>query len=108
MVGKIVCWTVAFGCAALFYGIGVYAQRLQRPMSFWAGRAVDPATVTDTPAYNRENGIMWKRYSLWYAAAGVAEIWSEIAFLAILVLSATLGLALLIRSYRRICKKYST
>ena len=37
MVGKIIWWVVSFGCAVLFYSIGVYASRLAKPMWFWSG-----------------------------------------------------------------------
>ncbi|MBE6941630.1 MAG: hypothetical protein E7455_05060 [Ruminococcaceae bacterium] len=107
MAGKIIGWVVAFGCAILFYGIGVYAQKLEKPMWFWSGTEVDATKITDVAQYNAENATMWKWYSLWYVAAGVAQIWSSIAYAIILVLSCTVGLAILIRKYQRILKKYS-
>ena len=88
MAGKIIGWVVAFGCAILFYGIGVYAQKLEKPMWFWSGTEVDATKITDV-------------------AAGVAQIWSAIAYAIILVLSCTVGLAILIRTYQQISKKYS-
>lgn len=106
MAGKIICSIVAFGCAVLFYGIGAYAIRSKKPMSFWSGVAVDAATLTDVELYNQENGAMWKRYSLWYFAAGAAVFWSEIAFAILLGLSCSLGIGLLIASYTKIHKKY--
>ena len=107
LAGKIIGWIVSFGCAILFYSIGVYAQKREKPMWFWSGRPVDDAQITDVRQYNRENGVMWKLYSLWYVAAGVAEIWSEMVYLVILVLSVTAGLAILIRSYKKILQKYT-
>ena len=106
MIGKIICCVTVFGCAALFYGIGVFAEKSKTPMWFWSGSSVDAAQITDVQSYNRENAVMWKRYSLWYAAAGVAEFWNSIAFMVILILSCTVGLALLVRSYNRIFRKY--
>ena len=107
MAGKIIGWVVAFGCAILFYGIGVYAQKLEKPMWFWSGTEVDATKIKDVKQYNAENATMWKWYSLWYVAAGVAQIWSAIAYAIILVLSCTVGLAILIRTYQQISKKYS-
>ena len=107
MVGKIICLAVAFGCAALFYAIGRYAGKLDTPMGFWANAELDRDRITDVPGYNRENAVMWKGYSLWYAAAAVAALFSEIAFLILLVLSCTLGLWFLIWRYKTILKKYS-
>jgi len=106
MVGKIIWWIVSFGCTILFYSIGVYAQKLEKPMWFWSGSEVDASQITDVKKYNKENGIMWKLYSLWYFAAGLAEIWNTIAALIILVLSCTVGIVILIRSYKKIYEKY--
>ena len=106
MAGKIIWWAVSFGCAILFYCIGVYAQRLKKPMWFWSGTEVDPAQITDVSSYNRENGIMWKRYSLWYVASGVAEIWSELVAFILLMSSCSVGLVILICHYNKIYKKY--
>lgn len=107
MAGKIICWVVSFGCAVLFYSIGVYAQKREEPMWFWSGSRVSADQITDIKLYNKENGMMWKLYSLWYIAAGIAERWNSKVFLIILVLSCTVGLAWLICSYKRIYKKYS-
>ena len=107
MAGKIIMWIVSFGCAILFFSIGVYAQKLKKPMWFYSGSEVDASKITDVGQYNKENGIMWKLYSLWYFAAGVAGTWSDMALFALLILSCTVGLALLVWSYNRIFKKYS-
>lgn len=108
MAGKIIMWTVSFGCAILFFAIGVYAKKLKKPMWFWSGSEVDPSQIIDVKQYNKENGIMWQLYSLWYFAAGLAEIWNTIIALVLLVLSCTAGIAILIGSYNKIYKKYST
>lgn len=106
MAGKIIMWTVTFGCAILFFAIGVYAQKLKKPMWFWSGSEVDASKITDVTRYNKENGVMWQLYSLWYFAAGLAEFWNPIISLIFLVLSCTVGIALLIGSYNKIYKKY--
>jgi hypothetical protein len=95
-----------FGCAALFYGIGVYAQRIDKPMHFWSGTKVDPKQITDVERYNHENGVMWKLYSLWYVAAGLAQIWSMLVGVIILIGSCSIGLVLLILTYNKIYIKY--
>lgn len=106
MAGKIIMWLVSFGCAFLFFAIGVYARKLKKPMWFWSGSEVDASQITNVTQYNKENGIMWQLYSLWYLAAGLAEIWNTILALILLVLSCTVGIAILILSYNRIFKKY--
>jgi len=107
MAGRIIMCLVCFGCAVLFFAIGIYAQKREKPMWFWADTAVDASQITDIRQYNKENGILWKRYSLWFWAAGLAEFWNTLASVAVLVLGCTAGIALLIRGYNRIYKKYS-
>ena len=107
MSGKIIMFVVSFGCAILFFGIGIYAKRLKKPMWFWTGSEVDPSQITDIRQYNKEIGIMWQLYSLWYFATGIAEIWNSILALILLVLSCTVGIVFLIITYNKIYKKYS-
>lgn len=106
MIGRIIWWVTMFGCALLFWLIGVYAAGLKKPMWFWSGSSVDEASITDVKAYNRENAVMWKWYSLWYWAAGLAEFWNMTAALIILLLGCSVGIALLISTYLKIEKKY--
>ena len=106
MAGKIIMWVVCFGCAILFFAIGIYARKLKKPMWFWSGSEVPASQITDVAQYNKENGIMWQLYSLWYFAAGLAEIWSSLLAVIILVGSCTVGIVPLVYSYNKIYKKY--
>ena len=106
MAGAVIFIATAWGCAALFLGMGIFAERREKPMWFWSGTEVDASRIKDVRQYNRENAAMWKLYSLWYAAAGIAGIWNVIAFLIIISLGGTAGLALLIWRYKRIFEKY--
>ena len=106
MGGAIIWYVTIFGCAALFYGIGIYAKKLEKPMWFWSGSTVDPATISDIPAYNRENARMWKLYSIWYWVAGAAWIWSKTAALVALFLGCSVGIVILVGTFQRIEKKY--
>lgn len=107
MAETIIWYVTLFGTALTFFLIGIYAQKKTKPMWFWAGSEVDAARITDIPQYNKENGAMWKLYSLWFWAAGLAGIWSPVAALVLLALGCTVGLFFLIRQYRRIFQKYS-
>ena len=69
MVGKIIMLSVSLICGLLFFAIGIYARRLDKPMWFWSDSHVDPSRITDLKGYNKENGIMWQTYSLWYFAS---------------------------------------
>ena len=55
MVGKIIWWIVSYGCAILFFAIGVYALKRKKPMWFWSGTEVDASQITDIKQYNKEN-----------------------------------------------------
>lgn len=106
MAEKIIILVVCLGCWAVFFGIGVYAQRSKKPMWFWSGTEVKPWMITDIKSYNKENALMWKLYSLWYFAAGVAGIWNSTVVAVLLVASFLVGFPVLIATYDRIYKKY--
>lgn len=106
MAGTIIWCIVEFGCAILFFGIGVYAERREKPMWFWSGTSVDESKITDVKEYNKENARMWKLYSLWYFAAGIVYFWNEVIAITLLVLSCTVGIGILIATFNRIEKKY--
>ena len=59
MAGAIIWCVCVLGCAVLFCGIGVYAERSEKPMHFWSGSEVKPEEISDIPSYNRENARMW-------------------------------------------------
>ena len=106
MLGAVIWYVTTFACAALFIFIGIYASKREKPMWFWAGSEVDTATITDVKAYNRENGRMWKLYSLWFWTAGIAWAWDAVLATVILVLGGTVGIGILISTYLKIEKKY--
>ena len=97
-----------FGCAILFTIIGIYAYRSKTPMHFYSGTKVSPDEISDIPAYNKANCIMWILYSLWYWIAGLLYFFVPKVAVGILVLGAILGTILLIYCYSRIYKSYST
>ena len=103
----IVVWILCVGGAAtLFTGIGIYAMHRKDPMWFWAGSTVQPESITDIPAYNRENGWMWIIYSVPFWL-GVILGWRWPKFGGVTIaLACTVGIAWLIWRYQRILKKY--
>ena len=106
MAGLIIWCIVIFGCAFLFFGIGIYSEKREKPMHFWSGTSVDPSKISDVKAYNKENAKMWKLYSLWYFASGIIYFWNEGMAIAILVASCTVGMVILVATYNKIEKKY--
>ena len=99
-------------CAGSFYGIGIWASKRKEPMHFYSGTKVDPRTISDIPAYNRENAAMWKLFSIPFflaAACAVAGLWEKrLAILGIIILvaSSTAGIGWLLVRYNRILRKY--
>ena len=75
-------------------------------MWFWSGSSVSEDEISDIPAYNRANGIMWIVYSLvfWVSAfMGLKDISAAGIVLAVGCLG---GIPLLAISYSRIYRKY--
>lgn len=111
-IGTIILTAFCFAGGAVFFGIGVYAGRKKDPMNFWAGEQIAPESVTDIPAYNRQNALMWKWYSLSYFLTGLCallSIWSRgwnYICLGVLVLGCCGGMIAVICRYRNIRRKY--
>ena len=106
MAGIIIWCITVFGCAILFYGIGIYAEKREKPMWFWAGTNVDEKKISDVKAYNAENAKMWKIYSLWFFASGIIYFWHSGISILLLVLGCTLGIGILVATFNKIEKKY--
>ena len=106
MVGKMIWYGITFGAAALFVLFGVYAQKREAPMWFWAGSEVDAAQISDVKQYNKENTRMWQLYSLWYWVCGAAMHWSAVVAIVVMFLGCTVGIGILIRTFQKIVKTY--
>lgn len=110
IVGTVIMVICCWGAAALFFGIGVWANHRKTPMHFWAGTEIDPRTVSDIPAYNHENAVMWKVYAVPYWIAGALSLfqahWCAVAAGILITLACFPGLLILIRHYRQIEAKY--
>ena len=112
IVGAIICLAISWACGAIFYGIGWWADRKKTPMGFWSGMELKAEWVRDIPAYNHENAVMWKVYSIPYFLCGILGLLGIVheAFtvfvLIVMVLAMVPGLFLLIRHYKKIETKY--
>jgi len=98
----VVCWA----CALLFGAIALWAFKRRTPMHFWAGSAVKPQEITDIPAYNRANGLLWVAYGVLMAAIGVIALFEITVATVLLLIQCLPGVAVLIAVYRRIYQKY--
>ena len=107
----IMIWFVG-GCGLIFAGIGFRASRAKKPVGFWTGKEVKVESVTDIPAYNAENARMWYWYSAPYflsvllSILGIQAEWANKAAIGLITLACTVGLWWLIRTYRKIEKRY--
>ena len=110
--GCIIMMLCSFGCGFTFIGIGIWAKNSQKPMHFYSGSSVDANTISDIKAYNKENAVMWKTYSVPYIISGLCAVaglffnlFSYVA-IALIFLAATVGIGWLVCRYHRIQKRY--
>ena len=88
--------------------IALWAFKRKDPMHFWTGSTIDPKDISDIPAYNRANGLMWLVYSgLFIISAVISLINITAGGISIAVIS-TLGIIPLIIGFKKITKKYKT
>ena len=112
IIGTVIMLLCCWGCAGIFLGIGLCGEKRRTPMHFWAGSKIDPHSVSNISAYNRENALMWKWYSIPYWIAGICpllgrgEDWAYMVSVGALFLATVPGLPILIKNYNRIARKY--
>ena len=92
--------------AAFFTGIGIFAWTRKKPMWFWSGSTVKDSEITDVPAYNRANGIMWICFSLIYWVAAVLGIFTVKVVGVVIGVGTIVGIVALIFVYKAIYNKY--
>ena len=92
--------------SALFTALGVFAWRRKKPMWFWSGSTVDSSEISDVPAYNRANGIMWISYSAVFWASVILGFF-QVEAAGIVVAAGSLGgIPVLVFAYNKIYDKY--
>ena len=106
MEGNIITFVILFGVGSVFLGLGIYASKKEKPMHFYSGIEVKASEIRDVKAYNKENGIMWIMYSLWYYCAAIVGFFNSVLALILMISSCTIGLWILVVHYKRIEKKY--
>ncbi len=89
-----------------FTGIGIFAWKRKKPMWFWSGSTVNENEISDIPAYNRANGIMWLAFSaVFWLGAFVGLMQIEAAGI-IVALGNLVGIPALVIVYKKIYSKY--
>lgn len=100
-------WLISvWGCAVIFLGLGIYAAKSKKPMSFWSGTTVPPESITDITAYNREYSLMWKIFSLPFWITGITFFWFPVISAVIMALSSIWGIVWMVWKFEKITKKY--
>ena len=104
---ELIIWLVIMiPCSALFTGLGIFAWKRKKPMWFWSGSTVNDWEITDIPAYNKANGIMWLCYSaVFWVSTLLGLLQLEVAG-AVLAVGCLGGIPVLVVAYGRIYKKY--
>ena len=92
----------------LFTGLGIYAWRQEKPMWFWSGSTVKEEEISNIPAYNRANGLMWLGFSLVFWVSAVLGAMNLKAGGIFMFAGSLLGVLILPFVYSRIYKKYKT
>ena len=103
---RIIWLLIMISVSALFTGLGIYAWKRKKPMWFWSGSTVKEREISDVPAYNRANGIMWISFSaiLWISTfLGLFKL--KCAGIC-LIAGCILGVPLLPIVYGRIYRRY--
>lgn len=106
MIGRFFFSFITASVAALFTGLGVYARKREKPMWFWSGTTVDEEEITDVPAYNRANGIMWIVFSAVFWASAVCGLARAKTGGIIMLAGCAAGIPALVFAYGRIYAKY--
>lgn len=105
--GRLIIWLIIMvPNSLLFTGIGLYAWKRKKPMWFWSGSTVKESEITDVPAYNRANGIMWIVFSAIFWISTVLGCLKMKTGGFLLIAGCFLGVPLLPFVYQRIYRKY--
>ena len=92
----------------LFTGIGIYSIKRRKPMWFWSGSTVKESEITDIPAYNRANGIMWLAFSAPLWASTILGTLNMKAGGILLIAACIIGIPALPVVYGRIYRKFNS
>lgn len=93
---------VCLGCALIFGLIALWAYKRRTPMHFWAGSEVKPEEITDIPAYNKANCMLWLGYTAAMIISGVVSLFSINAGAILLTIISVPGIVVLIVIYKKI------
>jgi len=104
IISAVACWL----CALIFGLIALWAFKRKDPMHFWSGSTVRPEEISDIPAYNRANGLMWAIYTVCMVITGILSLFSIKIGVILLIILCVPGIIVLIIVYNRIYNKYKS
>jgi len=98
--------TICLLCSLSFGAIAIWAFKSKNPIHFWSGSTVNPEEITNIPAYNHANGLMWLIYTICMVMASIISLFSILISVILLVIICVPGTIALVIAYNRIYKKY--
>ncbi|MCR5230841.1 MAG: hypothetical protein K6D03_12020 [Solobacterium sp.] len=106
MGSTIVFLFIMIPCSLLFTFLGIYAWNRREPMWFWSGTSVKSEEISDVPAYNRANGIMWIAFSGIFWLSVIMGFFSPKTAGLVMLAGIPAGGIMLVFAYSRIYEKY--
>jgi len=104
---SVIIWLIiTIPMSMLFTGLGIFAWKRKKPMWFWSGSTVSENEISDIPAYNRANGIMWIAYSAVFWASTILGVFQMEAAGIVLAVGCLGGIPMLIITYGKIYNRY--
>jgi len=104
--GNTIFLVICLFCALTFLAMALWAFMRKTPMHFWSGSRVSPDEITNIPAYNRANGLMWAAYAAGMALSGIVGLFSIGAGTVLLLIFCLPGIGVLILVYKLIYRRY--
>ena len=96
-------------CSLIIWIIALVVPKLRKPIHFFAGTTVEPKEITDIPAYNKANGLMWAAYAAIFVCLGVVSLFiSSTVSIAIHVIIFIPGIFVLYIPHKQIYNKYKS
>ena len=95
-------------CSLPFGAITIWAFKRKDPMHFWSGSTIKPEEITNIPAYNRANGLMWLIYTICMVVTGIVSLFNILIGVILIVITGVPGTIALIIAFNLISKKYKS
>jgi hypothetical protein len=98
----VTCWI----CALIIGAIAIWVAKRSKPIHFFAGTIVEPKEISNIPAYNRANALMWLIYACCFVVVGVLSLFNDITGLVLMLVLFIPSLIPLYIIHKKIYNKY--